>query len=420
MNSKPVLVFISVFVVLGLIAGACSAGFMVGRSSAGNSSALTSFPFIPGQNASPSVTVEAPDELAGQDLDELFVPFWQTWSLVEQEYVDQPVDRDAMMRGAIRGMLDSLGDEHTSYLDPEMFERANAQLEGEEYEGIGAWVDTTGDYLTIVSPMPNSPAEKAGLRPNDKIIAVDGEDMTGIDGELVRQRVIGPKGSSVRLTILREGEEPFDVEVQRAGIIVPTVDSKILDGNIAYVELFTFGADTARDLRETLKELMAENPRGLILDLRNNGGGYLDTAIEVVSEFVPEGIVMYEEYGDGRKIAYEASKGGLATKIPLVVLINEGSASASEIVAGAIQDLGRGLLVGNTSFGKGSVQSYTPLQNDQGAVRVTIARWLTPDERQIHGLGLEPDYKVEFTPEDMTAGIDPQLEKALELLSASQ
>lgn len=420
MNSKPVLVFISVFVVLGLIAGACSAGFMVGRSSAGNSSALTSFPFIPGQDTSPSVTVEAPEELAGQDLDELFVPFWQTWSLVEQEYVDQPVDRDAMMRGAIRGMLDSLGDEHTSYLDPEMFERANAQLEGEEYEGIGAWVDTTGDYLTIVSPMPNSPAEKAGLRPNDKIIAVDGEDMTGIDGELVRQRVIGPKGSSVRLTILREGEEPFDVEVQRAGIIVPTVDSKILDGNIAYVELFTFGADTARDLRESLKELMAENPRGLILDLRNNGGGYLDTAIEVVSEFVPEGIVMYEEYGDGRKIAYEASKGGLATKIPLVVLINEGSASASEIVAGAIQDLGRGLLVGNTSFGKGSVQSYTPLQNDQGAVRVTIARWLTPDERQIHGLGLEPDYKVEFTPEDMTAGIDPQLEKALELLSTSQ
>ena len=356
--------------------------------------------------------------MSTQDLDELFVPFWQTWSMVEQEFVDQPVDREAMMRGAIRGMLESLGDEHTSYLDPEMFERANAQLEGEEYEGIGAWVDTTGDYLTIISPMPNSPAEKAGLKPNDKIIAVDGEDMTGIDGELVRQRVIGPKGSTVILTILRDGQEPFDVEIQRAGIIVPTVDSRILEGNIAYVELFTFGADTAKDLREVLDELMSQNPKGLILDLRNNGGGYLDTAIEVVSEFIPEGIVMFEEYGDGRKVEYEARKGGLATEIPLVILINEGSASASEIVAGAIQDTGRGLLVGNTSFGKGSVQSYSPLENNQGAVRITIARWLTPSGRQIHGEGLEPDYKVEFTPEDMTAGIDPQLEKALELLTA--
>ncbi|HSQ25594.1 MAG TPA: S41 family peptidase [Anaerolineales bacterium] len=418
MNSKPLLIIISAFVVLGLIGGACSAGYLVGRAANESSTAFGGFPALPGLNALPSSTAEAPEGVSTQDLDELFVPFWQTWSMVEQEFVDQPVDREAMMRGAIRGMLDSLGDEHTSYLDPEMFERANAQLEGEEYEGIGAWVDTTGDYLTIISPMPNSPAEKADLKPNDKIIAVDGEDMTGIDGELVRQRVIGPKGSKVILTILRDGQEPFDVEIQRAGIIVPTVDSRILEGNIAYVELFTFGADTAKDLREVLEELMSQNPKGLILDLRNNGGGYLDTAIEVVSEFIPDGIVMFEEYGDGRKVEYEARKGGLATDIPLVILINEGSASASEIVAGAIQDTGRGLLVGNTSFGKGSVQSYSPLENNQGAVRITIARWLTPSGRQIHGEGLEPDYKVEFTPEDMTAGIDPQLEKAIELLTS--
>lgn len=418
MNSKPLLIIISAFVVLGLVGGACSAGYLVGRAANESPTVFGSLPSIPGFSASPSLTAEAPVGVSTQDLDELFVPFWQTWSMVEQEFVDQPVDREAMMRGAIRGMLESLGDEHTSYLDPEMFERANAQLEGEEYEGIGAWVDTTGDYLTIISPMPNSPAEKAGLKPNDKIIAVDGEDMTGIDGELVRQRVIGPKGSKVILTILRDGQEPFDVEIQRAGIIVPTVDSRILEGNIAYVELFTFGADTGKDLREVLDELMSQNPKGLILDLRNNGGGYLDTAIEVVSEFIPEGIVMFEEYGDGRKVEYEARKGGLATDIPLVILINEGSASASEIVAGAIQDTGRGLLVGNTSFGKGSVQSYSPLENNQGAVRITIARWLTPSGRQIHGEGLEPDYMVEFTPEDMTAGIDPQLEKAVELLTA--
>jgi carboxyl-terminal processing protease len=420
MNSKPILVFISVFVVLGLIAGACSAGFLMGRVYPENSTSALNFPPILGQNPSPSETAAAPDALAPVDMDELFTPFWQTWDLVEQEFVDQPVDREAMMRGAIRGMLESLGDEHTSYLDPEMFERANAQLEGEEYEGIGAWVDITGEYLTIVSPMPDSPAEKAGLRPNDKIIAIDGEDMLGLDGELVRQRVIGPRGTTVRLTILREGEEPFDVDVERANIVVPTVDSEMLDNQIAYVELFTFGADTSKDLRAALQELIAQKPNGLILDLRNNGGGYLDTAIEVVSEFIPKGIVMYEEYGDGRKIEFEAQKGGLATEIPLVVLINEGSASASEIVAGAIQDTGRGLLVGNTSFGKGSVQNYTPLTNEQGAVRVTIARWLTPSGRQINGLGLEPDYMVEFTPEDMTAGIDPQLDKAIELLMSGK
>ena len=417
MRSKPLMIFISALVALGLLGGICSAGFVAGRASANYSTDIGGFSVLPGSNVPPLSTAATTQELSSAELQELFKPFWQTWRLVEDQYVDQPVDREAMMQGAIRGMLESLGDEHTSYLDPEMFERANAQLEGEEYEGIGAWVDTTGNYLTIISAMPGSPAEKAGLKPNDKIIAVDGEDMSEIDGELVRQRVIGPKGTVVRLTILRENTEPFDVEIERAGIIVPTVDSQILEQNIAYIQLFTFGADTAKDLRVALKTLLDQNPDGLILDLRNNGGGYLDTAIEVVSEFIGDGVVMYEEYGDGRRISYEARKGGLATEIPMVILINEGSASASEIVAGAVQDTGRGFLVGNTSFGKGSVQNYTPLENDQGAVKVTIARWLTPSGRQIHGLGLEPDYKVEYTPEDMSAGNDPQLEKAIELLT---
>jgi carboxyl-terminal processing protease len=179
---------------------------------------------------------------------------------------------------------------------------ANAQLEGEEYEGIGAWVDITGEYLTIISPMPGSPAEEAGLRPNDKVIAINGEDMTGVDGEVARQQVLGPKGTTVKLTILREGvEEPFDVEVRRDAIVVPTIEGRILDENIAYVRLYTFGSETAGDLRKTLQELLDQKPVGLILDMRYNGGGYLDTAIGVVSEFIPGGIVMYEEYGDGRE-----------------------------------------------------------------------------------------------------------------------
>jgi carboxyl-terminal processing protease len=417
MKSKPFIIIIGLAVGLILLTGACSAGFIAGRAFDVSSSGLSAWaPDLLGKPAATEVQpgqAGTPDELTG-----LFAPFWQTWNTVLEFYVDQPVDQEAMMRGAIRGMLESLGDQHTSYMDPEMFQRANAELEGEEYEGIGAWVDTTKDYLTVISPMPGSPAEKAGLKPNDKIIAVDGDDMTGIDGELVRQRVVGPKGSTVILTIAREDQEPFDVEIQRASILVPTVEGKMLENDIAYVRLFTFGDDTAKELRKQLKDLIAQNPKGLILDLRYNGGGYLNTAIDVVSEFVKEGVVMYEQYGDGRLVTYESNGDGLATEIPMVVLVNQGSASASEIVAGAIQDLGRGALVGVTTFGKGSVQNYLPLENEQGAIRVTVARWLTPNKRQIHEQGLTPDVWADLTEENVAANVDAQLDKAIEVILA--
>jgi carboxyl-terminal processing protease len=416
MQSKKIIIGSMLLAVI-LLSSACTVGFLAG-SAFGATAKSASFQSIP--YLGELITTEAETEtktVTPTDLEILFEPFWQAWTLVEEEFVDQPVDHELMMRGAIQGMLESLGDQHTSYLDPDMYMEANAHLEGEEYEGIGAWVDTTQDYLTIISPMPGSPAEKAGLKPNDKIIAIDGEDMSGIDGELVRQQVLGPEGSTITLTILREGlEKPFDVDVTRGSIIVPTVDSRMLEENIAYVQLFTFGDATTKDLKSALKDLLEQDPDGLILDLRNNGGGYLDTAIEVVSQFIGEGTVMIEEFGDGSNEIYKAKSGGLSTEIPLVILINEGSASASEIVAGAIQDRGRGVLVGETSFGKGSVQTYTPLVNDQGAVRVTVARWLTPDKRQINEVGLQPDYEVEFTEEDFEAGEDPQLEKAVELL----
>ncbi len=353
-----------------------------------------------------------------EDLQTLFGPFWQAWDLVHDQYVDQPVDNESLMRGAIKGMLESLGDPHTSYLDPEQNKMLNTQLKGEDsYEGIGAWVDTTNEYLTIISPMPGSPAEKAGLKPGDKIIAVDGADMTGIDSELVRKKVIGPAGSTVKLTISREGQDPFDVDVKRASITVPSLETRMLDNDIAYVHLFVFGDTTADELKKALNELMDQNPQGLILDLRYNGGGYLETAIDVASQFVDNGTIMIEEYGDGKRDTYEARSGGVATDIPMVVLINEGSASASEIVAGAIQDRERGSLVGVKSYGKGSVQIPTQLKDNEGAVRITIARWLTPSGRTIHQKGLDPDYVVPITDEDVAANRDPQLDKAIELLS---
>jgi len=362
--------------------------------------------------ATPSQALES----TPPDLQSLFVPFWEAWELVHTQYVDQPVDDIKLIQGAISGMLSALGDEHTSYMDPQQYADATAELSG-EYDGIGAWVDPTGDYLTIISPMPGSPAERAGLKPGDKVIAIDGEDMTGLDGEVVRLKVLGPAGTIVHLTILRESEpEPLEFEIVREHIVIQSVISEMRPDGLAYIQVTTFGDNTTRELRQALDTLMAQKPKGIILDLRYNGGGYLDTSVEVASEFIKEGVILYEQYGDGTHQAYEAIPGGRATDIPLVVLINEGTASASEILAGAIQDYGRGKLVGTTSYGKGSVQNWVPLSNDQGAVRVTVAKWLTPKGRTIHKQGLTPDFVVEITEEDLKNDRDPQLEKAVEVL----
>ncbi|RMF49334.1 MAG: S41 family peptidase [Anaerolineae bacterium] len=457
MQTKTLYALLGGFVVIILLMGACAGGFVVGRVSAPETPSQPQSPAqtLPeGHPALPQDNTPSQPQSGGTtgstgtpaDLEQLFQPFWETWQIVHDQYVDQPVDDTAMMRGAIRGMLESLGDQHTSYMDPDQFQQANIPLNG-EYEGIGAWVDPNAEYLTIVSPMPDSPAEKAGLQPGDEIIAVDGEDMTGIDGNLVIRRVLGPAGTQVVLTIRRAGvPKPFDVTITRAKITVPSVEYHMIeDQNIAYVQLFDFGQNTSADLHKALKELLAQNPDGLILDLRNNGGGYLQTAIEVASEFIDNGVIMYEQYGDGSRQTYEATGRGLATDIPMVVLVNEGSASASEIVAGALQDYGRAPLVGTVTFGKGSVQNWIPLDNDQGAVRVTIARWLTPKERTIHEIGLTPDVPIAvFTQEQWDQGVDleqfgvtedqvvilseddiknkvdPQLDKAIEVLKNGQ
>jgi carboxyl-terminal processing protease len=321
------------------------------------------------------------------------------------------------MRGAIRGMMQGLGDQHSSYMTPDEYRQANMPMNG-SYDGIGAYVDTNAEFLTITSPMPGSPAEKAGLKTGDMILKVNGEDMTGIDGNLVLQKILGQAGTQVTLTILRKDTtRPFDVTVTRAKITLKSVNYKMLDSGIGYIQLNTFGDSTMDELNTALNDLIAKKPKGLILDLRNNGGGYLKTAIEVVSQFVGKGVVMYEQYGDGTRQTYDAIPGGKATDIPLVVLVNEGTASASEITAGAIQDYSRGTLVGVKTYGKGSVQNWIPLQNDQGAVRITVARWLTPKERQIHKKGLSPDVEVKISDDDIKAGRDPQLDKAVEILT---
>ncbi|WKZ36868.1 MAG: S41 family peptidase [Anaerolineales bacterium] len=405
------LVLVIVVIALGSFAG----GFVTGH--------LMPFANMPAFQQPPAevqtaATSPAQQAATPEELQTLFAPFWEAWNLVQNNYVDQPVDDVALMRGAIKGMMEALGDEHSSYMDPESYEQANASLDG-EYEGIGAYVDTTTKYLTITSPMPGSPAEKAGLLPGDQIVAIDGEDMTDIDAEVARLKVIGPANTVVQLTILREGvAELLEFDVTRARITVASASGEMLENDIAYIQVTTFGSKTTPELLATLTDLMAQNPKGIILDLRNNGGGFLSTSVEVTSQFLSGGVVLYEQYGDGTRTTYEAIAGGLATDedIPLLVLINEGSASASEIVAGALQDSGRAKLVGMVSYGKGSVQNWVPLSGENGAIRVTIAKWLTPNENTIHKIGLTPDYEADMTLEDRQAGEDPQLDEAVRIL----
>jgi len=380
--------------------------------------------FIPiGAKSSVVTTTTGSQGGTPSDLTTLFTPFWSAWKIIHQYYVDQPVNDTQLLQGAISGMVQSLGDAHTIYLSPQDYTNATTQLVG-NYAGIGAYVDTSGKLLTITKPMPNSPAQKAGLLPGDQVIAVDGKDVTSLIPEAVRQKVLGAAGTVVKLTIQRPGQSaPFDVQITRATITIPSVTSKMLANNIAYIQIADFGDNTASDFKNQLALLLAHKPKGLILDLRDNGGGYLDAAIDIASEFIPSGVIVSEKSGNGKITPHDAKPDGLATDkgLPMIVLVNAYSASASEIVSGALQDTGRAKLLGVTTYGKGTVQLWIPLsnnsKNNQGAVAVTIARWLTPKGNTIDKKGLTPDIVVQMTPDDLKAGKDPQLDAAVQQLT---
>jgi carboxyl-terminal processing protease len=412
--TKTTRTILGLFVAGILLAGAFSGGFIVGHLLPFGGSLPVISDFFP---SSPGVQPDEQSATPGQ-YQTLFTPFWEAWNVVHEQFVDQPIDDQALMQGAIRGMMDALGDKQTFYMEPQVYESETSSLQG-QYEGIGAYVDTDGEFLTIVSPIEGSPADKAGLKPGDKVIAIDGQDMSGVAPEQARLKVLGPEGTKVTLTVTRDGEsEPLKFDITRAQIVIHSAEGKMLDNGIAYIDINTFGEKTTQELRGTLDNLLKENPKGIIIDLRNNPGGYLNTAVEVASEFIGKGVVLYEQYGDGRRDTHKVLGNGSATDLPIVVLINEGSASASEILAGALQDYGRAKLVGVQSYGKGSVQNWVPLSDNQGAARVTIARWLTPKERLIDHIGLTPDVNVEMTVEDFTAGRDPQLDAAEQTMQA--
>ena len=396
--SKKKFYIIGFFSLLGLIA-IFLIGFFIGQSTQLNSSNL----FIANED---------------YDLDNLFKPFFQAWEIVHDQYLEQPVDDIDLMQGSIRGMMDSLGDPYSTYLDPAQFREQNSPLEG-EYTGIGAWVDTSGEFLVIISPMPNSPAEDVGLEPGDSVLKVDNQDVTNLDPSLVLRKILGPADTQVLITITRKGEpDLMEFKITRAVILIPSVESEIINSHIGYIRLYTFGVNSYSEFSLAVTQLLEQGADNLIVDLRNNTGGYVDSAIDITSIFLKEKVILIEEWGDETTKDYMTTKDPITLDTPLYILVNEGTASASEITAGALQDYNRAILIGTTTFGKGLIQNWIPLQGENGAVRVSIAHWLTPNGLQIQDLGLSPDIEIEFTEDDYYDGIDTQLEKAIEIITA--
>ncbi len=368
------------------------------------------------------------------EMDRLFSLLDEARQTIDRAYVDRDaIDDTALTYGAIGGMVDALGDTgHSRFLSPEMLERQRTQTAG-SFEGIGAYVETRNGLTVIVAPIDNSPAQAAGLQPGDAIIEVDGEDVTSMDLQEVISLILGPAGTDVTLTILSpDTGEIREVTITRARVELQNVSWVVVPGtSIGHVRISSFSQDVTEDLKGALEEMRALELSGVILDLRSNPGGLLDEAIGVTSQFVSEGDVLLRQNAEGEIQNVPVRSGGVALDIPLVVLIDQGSASASEIVSGALQDAGRAILVGETSFGTGTVLNEFGL-SDGSALLLATEQWLTPKGRLIWHQGIEPDILVELEPgiiplfptglrdlsaEDVSNSDDLQLLRALELLS---
>lgn len=352
-----------------------------------------------------------PDFALGKEVD--FNLFWQVWDKIRQDYVQQPVPEIKMFYGAISGMVASLEDQYSVFFEPRIAEEFQQELSG-EFDGIGAEIGIKNNVLTVVAPLLESPAERGGLKAGDSILTINEINTKGMPLDEAVRMIRGKKGTTVKLLINREGmSSPKTFEITRDKIVVKSVRWH-MEGDLAYIKILQFGTDTVKDFNKIVGAVVMKNPKGIILDLRNNPGGYLDAAIQVAGEWIPDNVIVYERYRNQDE-GFQASGKGRLKDFKTIVLINKGSASGSEIVAGALQDYNRAILVGEKSFGKGSVQDYKEYGGGS-ALKMTIALWLTPNGNSINGAGIEPNVAVEFTDKDVEAGKDPQLDKAKELL----
>lgn len=350
-----------------------------------------------------------------------FSLYWKIWEYVHNNYLDKNLSDTKIFYGSLAGLVAGLDDPYSVFMDPSTTEKFNQELQG-EFDGIGAEIGVKDNRIVVIAPLPNTPAEKAGLKPGDRILGIDNVDTTGMAVDYAVSLIRGLKGSKVKLIIQPSGlSEPKEVAIVRDRIVIQLIKSELKDlpdgrGKVAYIRLVHFSADADNLFKETWQRLAAAGPKGLIFDLRSNPGGYLDQAIAISSHWIDQGVVVKEKGASIDQKDYESTGEGDLKEIPTVILVNQGSASASEIVTGALQDYGLATVVGEQTFGKGSVQNLEDFA-DGSSVKLTIAKWYTPKDRSIDKNGLKPDIEVKITPEDIAKNLDPQLDKALQLLA---
>ncbi len=419
---KVIIGFLLLIVFIGITAGAFGAGLMVGRFTVAARPTPAAPPVTsetPTETAQPPQSTSAPTPAAPDDTEFNYALLQEVLNLLEADFYGDLPDRSTLAYGAIRGMLNTLDDPYTSFIDPTVTAIINEDASG-QFEGIGATVRAREDgYIEVVRPIAGQPAEAAGIRAGDLILTVDDQSIVGYGIWEAISLIRGAAGTEVTLEIARPGErDTFFVTITRARIEMPIVESEMLEGNVAYVHLTEFDATASERVERALQELLDQGAEAIIFDLRDNPGGYLSQAIQVSDLFLAEGLVAIERDSSGQEQKFYSYDSDLGEELPLVVLVNGGSASASEIVAGALQDRQRAALIGEMTLGKGSVQLPHNL-SDGSQLRVTIARWYTPNDTSIHGDGLTPDIEVPH-PADTPVTEDPQLERALEYIREGQ
>lgn len=351
-----------------------------------------------------------------------FSLFWEVWAALQSKYVDKnDLDMKALVNGAIKGMVEAAGDPYTVFFEPATSKKFQEEISG-AFSGVGMEIGKRNDILTVIAPIKDSPAFRAGVQAGDKVLRIDSKPTTDLSVEEAVNLIRGKKGTKVVLTIGKNGGETKDIEIIRDTIKIPAVEWEIVGDNIAYMQIFAFNQNVDSEFKKAAEEILKSNADKLIIDLRNNPGGLLDSAINLAGWFLDKNqIVVIEDFGNNIKNNFTSSGNGSLKPFQTVILINGGSASASEILAGALHDLREIKLIGEKTFGKGSVQELERFE-DGSSLKVTVAKWLTPKGVSISEKGIEPDIEVKLPeqPDESlefgTPGKDPQLDKAIEIL----